>query len=588
MTGPGTTRLPETSGSCEGCAAAVHAIARAPRDEAPMVAPWKPLAEHPHLRPLPPVYPRQGTAFCQRCSGLWLITWDQYTPMWLCTAIDAYAAVFEPEASLAALPSVLKGDGLGRGLVRGFLQLPRIDPHAAVRTIVESLGARGLDDSEVRELLADLRATFDHPSLSGGPRPAIRLDDAGPLVALLDRVYPGDGAANIELRNDVADLVRAMFRSAFDPHASDFVGMPGEARETLLRRTDPERRWERAQAAMRQRGGDELGRLNEAVKELHTLVFTAGRRPTADDVRLLLDTYARVRDVTAADDGTGQRIARLADDCHTLLSALFQSRLVPDAVRREVRALVAPETGAPAHPPAAPASTALVRIAELGPPSTAPATPAVPRVSPAAAVPAKPPPRPWRPAETLALAVIPLVSVALVVVAGIGLGESLIPWGHVASTMLLAGAIAAVLGVALHVCPLRRPELAVAVAALVALGVLGWGHWVAYDWEAPAWAASYYAARGVDVGGAAHADLRDRFIREKLAWRTGLGPLDMLRVRAAVGVEVRPRRRRTWNLERHGPELWVRWAAQALLVTAGAGLGGIIGAARAISTKEQA
>jgi hypothetical protein len=563
-------------------------------------SPWKPLDEHPHLRPLEPRGERGGVLFCERCGTLWAAGWDQYMASYLVDPIDpAWAVLFErPAPSLARVSPLLGNDRFGRWLLTTFFRQAEVDGSEAARAIVRALGARDLTYARARSLFWDFHAVLDNPRVRERPRPAVRLDDADPLVKLFDhdnlrRETTAEGM--VELRGDMERLVRAMFGSAFAQGVDDFVAAPSRARKALLRLVGHEERRQRVIRRLAEVGGDELTRLGEAHPEARWALWYGGTPPTAEEIRVVVATLARLRGRSSIDPWQRYSADSLAHHYHDLLKNLRDGARIPRECRADVDAALrvpaAPpaipgERPAPAPPtaPTAPPTRPKWAAAPADPPRTAASSPgAAPPAAPARAARATPVVPPWTLAESLGALALPVIGVVAVTAAGMLLGELAVPEGDWRSTAVIALILGAGVAGALRLCRARGFELAVAFGALVGVATLGTAHWIAYAWDGTSWPVAHYTARGENVDGADRAALRTRLIREVLRDPGASGGMwNMLRTRAAAGTEASYRSRGRRVTEHRGAvALWVGWIGQVAIVMGATVLGGVLGGALA-------
>lgn len=337
----------KTAAACEGCEAASRQVG----DGAPMPPPWKPLNQHPRLRSfLPWSHRGDGMAFCEQCERLWLVRCDQYASLYFAQALDpAYTAIFEPQPAFTQVWPLLPRTDAGRALVTQFLRQARsLDGNAAARETVRAMRARDLTSTGARHLLDDLQAVLENPRVSARPRPAVRLDDAEPILALLTRNDLYDDVSNaavarVDLRDRVDRLVRGMFASAFDPAAQDLVAVPGRARDQLLRLTGTEARRRQARARVDRvdpNADDLLARFDANLAELRRLLWETAYRPTPKDLRAIIDTLRRLDHLAPADTLAERRSAWLAAEYRQMMQALHDEGRVPAECAREVSALL--------------------------------------------------------------------------------------------------------------------------------------------------------------------------------------------------------------------------------------------------------
>ncbi len=321
---------------------------------------WRPIDEHPELRPGPwvPCGEMKGVVFCEECQTLWYLFLDpgQYYYTDVIQLAPELVAVLSEDASLEdVLPVAVFGDALLQLMIRDWFALAEYDPSAAVEALVQEIAAPGLPTRRAVRLLDFLAAVV--AGLGRGR--SVTIQDASPIVDLLTR---GDLVAldaerqaseMNEIRRLVAGIARAGFGRAFGAD-HDRIHASEATRERLLAvarvgRLEP-RAPVLAPAGVRPQQRVLEG-IEQLVCEIEQLVREGAGRVTSQEIAPVIEVVRRFWAIGAdgpSDTPCWDPGLDLYRRCRDLLLALRHAKLIPSESREQVAAALAVTASQPA------------------------------------------------------------------------------------------------------------------------------------------------------------------------------------------------------------------------------------------------
>jgi hypothetical protein len=333
--------------ACRKCSALPNArVGRSERHRLPRS--WRPVEEHPELRPGPWV-PRgemKGVVFCESCGCLWLLFLDP--------AQDYYTDVVELAPELVALVSedaelahvmalAVSADTLLQLMIRDWFALADYDRSEAAEALVREIARPEISTRLAVRLLDFLAAVL----AGSGRRHGVRVADASPLVELLDRVDLVSldpvrrQSERKEMSRLLAGIARAGFGAAFGGDRDRLATSP-EARDALLAfaaSRDAHRDAHRGATVLAPPGRAPIVRrlrgVEHLVSEIEDLLRVGANRVTSQEIAPIVEVVRSFWDADGAAHRWDPGLA-LYRRCRDLLLALRHARLIPEESAHEV------------------------------------------------------------------------------------------------------------------------------------------------------------------------------------------------------------------------------------------------------------
>ncbi len=341
---------------CRSCESLPRARVRRVDHDDRLPRTWRPIDEHPELRPGPWV-PRgemKGVVFCEECKALWYLFLDpgQYYYTDVIRLAPELGAILSEDASLEeVLPVAVSGDVLLQLMIRDWFALADYDPSAAGEALVREIAAPGLHTHRAVRLLDFLAAV-----VAGVRRGrTVTIEDASPIVDLLTRddlvALDAERRASElnEVRRLVAGIVRAGFGRAFGA-AYDRIQTSEATRERMLASARVGRLEPRAPVLAPVGLGPQqtiLEGIEQLVGEIEELVRAGAGRITSQEIAPIIEVvrsfWAIGSDGPRWDPGLD-----LYRRCRDLLFALRYANLIPSASEQEVAAALTVRASQPA------------------------------------------------------------------------------------------------------------------------------------------------------------------------------------------------------------------------------------------------
>ncbi len=319
-------------------------------------ASWRPIDEHPSLRPGPWV-PRgdmKGVVFCEACGTLWLLFLDP--------AQDYYTDVIELSPELREivsvdarldqiLPLAVSSDSLLQLMIRDWFALADYDPSAAADGLVCALGREVLSTRLAVRLLDFLAAVL----AGAGRGRTVVVGDATPLVELLRRddflaLDDVRRASEIhEIKRLLAGVARAAFGTAFGFGSSDEqdrMQTSSESRAALIAMvaggdTSPPVLAPPGVAPQTPATPGRSEGVENLVCEIEDLLRAGASRVTAQEIAPIVDVVREFWDIERSFAPSWDPGLALYRRCRDVLLALRYSGLVPDESERAVEEALA-------------------------------------------------------------------------------------------------------------------------------------------------------------------------------------------------------------------------------------------------------
>ena len=309
-------------------------------------ATWRPIEEHPVIRPGPWV-PRgdmKGVVFCEACGTVWLLfldpAHDYYTDV--VELAPELCALLSEEAGLeTVLPLALSADLLLQLMLRDWFALARYERGEAADALLREIARADLPAGRVLRLLDFLVAVL----AGAGPAEPIRIRDVSPLLALPGRDdLRGLGSsraasARRELERILSSVARAALGSAFGSER-DRVEIPADQRTALLALAAPRESARRpaplAPPGVAPRLQPPLA-VERLLLEIEDLLRAGANRVTAQEIAPIVEV---VRSFWEGDAEASPGL-QLYRRCRDVLLALRHADLVPGESEDEVAAALA-------------------------------------------------------------------------------------------------------------------------------------------------------------------------------------------------------------------------------------------------------